>query len=127
MNRDRNRKIQAKKMYKQPVTDFYPVDLATVKFVPQGMTRAFRNNRYIVMIYDNAKVTTGTATQVLIQKVDNTKILNHWSEIQKIKNEIFGDETTAIEYYPPQSQLINDFNIYWIWIFPDGVLPTPIM
>ena len=127
MNKDRNRKLVAKKNFKQPVTRFMPIDLTTAKAIPVGMTRAFTNNRYIVMIYDGAKVTTGTAIQVLIQRQDNLPILGHWSEIQKIKNEIFGEETTAVEYYPAKSQLIDDFNIYWIWIFPDGVLPIPIM
>jgi hypothetical protein len=127
MNKDRNRKLQAKKMYSQPVTLFAPVDLTTAKFVPHGMTRAFTNNRYVVMIYDNAKTSAGQAIQVLIQKLDNTKILNHWSEIQKIKNEIFGEEVTAVEYYPAKSKLIDDYNIYWIWIYPENILPMPII
>lgn len=127
MTPERNRKLQAKKMYKQAVTPFKAVDMSTAKSVPQGMTRAFVNNRYCVMVYDNAPVTTGTAIQVLIQKIDNTPIMHHWSEIQRIKNELFGEETTAVEYYPAKSQLIDDFNIYWIWVFPDGVLPLPVM
>jgi hypothetical protein len=65
--------------------------------------------------------------QVLIQKIDNTPSLNHWSEIQKIKNELFGEETTAVEYYPAQSELIDNHNIYWIWIYPAGILPIPVM
>jgi hypothetical protein len=127
MNKDRARRLEAKKMYKQPVSKFKAVDLSTVSFVPMGMTRSFKNNRYVVMIFDLSRVTTGFAIQVLIQKIDNTPIINHWAEIQKIKNEIFGEEVTAVEYYPPQSQLVDKHNIYWIWIFPAGVLPMPIM
>lgn len=119
--------LLAKKMNKQAVTKFSPVDLATAKFVPRGMTRAFKNNRYIVMIYDQTPVTTGFATKAMIQKIDNTPILGHWSEIQKIKNELFGEESIAVEYYPAKSKLIDDFNIYWIWLFPENVLPIPIM
>ena len=33
------------------------------------------------------------------------------------------EETTAVEYYPAQSELIDDHNIYWLWIFPNDVLP----
>ena len=102
----------------------YVVGLAA--FIPRGMTRAFINTRYVVMVYDNSPVTTGTAIRVMVQKHNDTPILNHWSEMQKIKNEIFGEETIAVEYYPAKSQLIDDHNIYWFWIFPENVLPIPL-
>ncbi len=126
MNKDRQRRIAAKKEFKKPITKFEKIDLSTASFIPKGMTRAFKNTRYVVMVYDNSPVTTGTAIRVMIQKHNDTPILNHWSEIQKIKNEIFGEETVAVEYYPAKSQLIDDHNIYWIWIFPENVLPIPL-
>jgi hypothetical protein len=128
MNTTRERRIAAKKEFKKPVTKFEQIDLSNKKgLIPRGMTRAFRNTRYTVMIYDNQSVSTGKAIRVMIQKHDDRPILNHWSEIQKIKNEIFGEEVTAIEYYPAEKDLIDDYNIYWIWIFPEGVLPMPVM
>ncbi len=125
MNKDRQRRIAAQKMFKLPITNFKELDLAIAPFVPKGMTRAFRNTRYTVMIYENHPTTHGNAIRVMVQKHNDTAILNHWSEMQKIKNEIFGEETTAIEYYPAKSQLIDDHNIYWFWIFPENVLPIP--
>ena len=119
----RQRRLAAQKEMKKPVTSFEQIDLSMVKFIPKGMTRAFRNTRYTIMVYDNSITTAGHAIKALIQKHDDTPILNHWSEMQKIKNEIFGKEVTAIEYYPAESNLINDHNIYWMWIFPEGVLP----
>lgn len=127
MNQDRQRRLLAKKEMKKPVSKFEQIDLATASFVPKGMTRSFKNNRYVVMIYDNSKTTHGTAISVLVQKLDNTPILGHWKEMQKIKNEIFGEETTAVEYYPKESELIDDHNIYWMWIFPENILPIPIV
>lgn len=123
----RQRRLAAKAEFKKPITAFEQIDLSKANFIPKGMTRAYRNTRFTVMVYDNSLVTTGTAIRVMVQKHDDTPILNHWSEMQKIKNEIFGEETTAVEYYPPKSQLIDDHNIYWFWIFPDGVLPLPIV
>lgn len=125
MNIQKQRSIAAKKELKKPVTNFEQVDLHTCPFIPKGMTRAFRNTRYTVMVYDNAPVSTGYAIRVMVQKHDDTPIFRHWSEMQKIKNEIFGKETVAVEYYPAQSKLIDEHNIYWMWIFPDGVLPIP--
>ena len=126
MNKDRQRRLEAKKQLKQPVTNFQQIDLGLATFIPKGMTRAFKNTRYVVMVYDNSPVTTGTAIRVMVQKHNDTPILNHWSEMQKIKNEIFGEETIAVEYYPAKSQLIDDHNIYWFWIFPENVLPIPL-
>ena len=117
--------IAANKEFKKPVTKFEQLDLSKSDFVPKGMTRAYRNTRFTVMVYDKSPVSTGTAIRVMVQKHNDTPIVNHWSEMQKIKNEIFGEETTAIEYYPAKSQLIDDYNIYWFWIFPEGFLPIP--
>lgn len=119
----RQRRLAAEKMLKQPETKFEQCDLSLASFVPKGMTRAYRNNRYTVMIYDDAPTTHGPAIQALIQNHKDTPIANHWAEIQRIKSEIFGPEVTAIEYFPPESELIDTHNIYWIFIFPEGVIP----
>lgn len=113
-----------KKLLSLPPGKFNEIDL-TIVHKPGWMSRAFQNNRYMVMICDNAKTNKGKAIKALIQRHDDMPIPNHWAEIQKIKNEIFGEETLAIEYYPKESQLIDEHNIYWIWIFPEGVLPIP--
>lgn len=98
-------------------------DLAVMSKIPPGMTRAYRNNRYTVMIFDNQKTTKGPAIQVLIQQLDDRPIIGHWREIQNIKNEIFGPEVVGIEYYPAESNLLDTHNIYWLWVFPPDVLP----
>lgn len=103
------------------------INLNDVHYIPDGMTRAFRNTRYTVMIYDNHPTSKGPATRVMIQRHDDAPIPNHWSELQKIKNAIFGEDVTAVEYYPAVSDLIDGFNIYWLWIYPKDVLPIPIM
>jgi hypothetical protein len=123
----RQRRLEAQRLLKQPETKFEQIDLSDFSFVPEGMTQAFRNNRYTVMIYANARTTHGRVTQVLIQNHLDEPIKNHWSEIQRIKNELFGKEATAIEYFPAESELIDQHNIYWIFIFPDGVVPKLIL
>jgi hypothetical protein len=125
--RTKQQRAEVKKLFKRPVTPFEKIDLSTAAYVPPRMTRAYRNTRFTVMVFDNADTTHGKAIQVLIQRHDDQPITNHWSEIQRIKNEIFGQQTTAVEYYPAESDLVNLHNIYWIWIYPDGVLPRPIL
>ena|ERR1700761_3374936 len=89
------------------------------------LTRGFKNETYEVMISDNAETTKGNATVAFISRYDYNPV--SWAEMQKIKNEIFGEEITAIEYYPPNKTLIDNVNVYWMWIFDEGVLPMPIL
>lgn len=109
----------------RPRTDFKELD-ARAENAPEWITRLFKNNRYFVMIDDNAKTTGGTAIKAMIRKHDGEPFKNHWAEIQRIKNEIFGSDAIAVEYYPAEEDLADVANIYWIWLFPAGVLPEPI-
>ena len=118
----RKRLQEANKLLKLPPGKLMPVDLV-INPHPSWMTRVYRNNRYVVMIDDNAKTSKGPAIKAMVQRHDDTPIPNHWRELQNIKNEIFGPETTAIEYFPAESELVDEHNIYWFWIFPDGDLP----
>lgn len=126
MNQDRQRKIMAQSLYKKPESAYEEIDLGKTTNVPKGCTKAFKNNRYFITIYDKQETSKGEAIRCMVQKIDNTPIINHWSELQKIKNTFFGEEVTAIEYYPKQSELVNTHNIYWLWVFENDILPIPI-
>ncbi|SMC45926.1 DUF7694 domain-containing protein [Pedobacter africanus] len=123
---DKLRQKEANKLFKFNVTPFVEIDLSN-KEHPSWMTRCFRNNRFTVMINDACKMTGGhIAIRAMVQKHDALPIHNHWSEMQNIKNKIFGEETMAIEYYPSQSELTDQANVYWMFIFKQGVIPTII-
>lgn len=38
-----------------------------------------------------------------------------WIHRQKIKNFIFGNEAVAVEYMPPEDELIDQANMFWIY------------
>lgn len=119
------RQKEANKLFKIKPSKFEPINLLEATSVPSWMTRAYKNNRYVVMIDDCAFMKGGTrAIKALIQKHDGLPITNHWREMQNIKNEVFGKEVMAIEYYPKESELIDEANIYWLFIFEDGIIPT---
>ena len=126
MNRQKRRASEKKGaiLMQGKKTAFVPVDMQNA---PEGVTRLFRNNYYFIFVYDDVPTTGGNAIRVLIRANDQKPIKNHWAEIQNIKNELFGSETLAIEYFPPETKLVDKANIYWIWIFPEGVIPTPIL
>lgn len=125
-NLNKARKSKAKRLFKKPAGKFQPINLDDFN-TPLWMTRAYKNNRYCVMIDDSAKMTHGvTAIKVMVQRHDDKPIPKHWREMQNIKNELFGPEIVAIEFYPAESKLLDDHNIYWLWILPEKFLPTRI-
>ena len=55
----KDRQRAAKKLFKLPAGKLEQVDLSSVNFIPNSMTRAYRNNRYTVMVYDDSATTQG--------------------------------------------------------------------
>jgi len=122
MSRTKQQMKEAKRLLKLPHGKFDMIALSKIPH-PEFITRAYMNNRYVVMISDNQKIGNKIAIRAMIQRHDDKPIPNHWKEIQGVKNEIFGLEEVAVEFYPRQRQVVDDANIYWIWIFQKGVLP----
>jgi hypothetical protein len=116
-----------KKKPKKTKKRFDKISLDSGVYVPEGMTRAYSDGSTVVMVYDNSPTSHGNAIKVMVRNRAETPIKNHWSELQAIKNDIFGRDATAVEYYPAESELVNVKNIYWLWLYPKGILPIPIL
>ena len=41
-----------------------------------------------------------------------------WWEMQRIKNELAGEAATAVEVYPPQSEVVDGADVFHIWVMP---------
>ncbi len=44
-----------------------------------------------------------------------------WAEKQRIKNEIFGEDRVAFEVFPKMDDLIDEANMYHMWVLPKGI------
>ena len=42
-----------------------------------------------------------------------------WDDLQIIKDDLLGPETTAVEVYPPHDEIIDEVNRRHLWEFPD--------
>lgn len=125
MTRNTEQMKLAKKMLRKPAGKFIQINPEHSRNWPEWMTRAYKNNHFVVMIDDNCPMSDGsTSVKVMVQRHDDAVFPDHWSTLQRIKNELFGSEVTAIEYFPAQSQLSNMANIYWFFIMPNLPLPT---
>jgi hypothetical protein len=47
-----------------------------------------------------------------------TQVRPTWPEMQRIKDELAGSDATAVEVYPPQSEIIDEADMYHIWVLP---------
>lgn len=89
------------------------------------LDRVFRQgNEYVVMVRD-VETDWGIIQHACIRNTENTDI--PWAEKQRIKNELFGAELIAVEVFPKESELVDQANMYHLWILPtDMNLPFGI-
>jgi hypothetical protein len=77
--------------------------------------RAYRNDKYAVLIR-NVKNEYGLCKHAAIRNLESTEI--SWKEKQEIKDKIFGVNYVAVEVFPKKSDLIDEANMYHLWILP---------
>lgn len=75
----------------------------------------WQNNKYIVQVFLGIQRKNRTYDKAMIRRPD-ARPIDSWSDLQRVKNEIFGPEIEAIQFFPPQSELIDDANLYWLFI-----------
>lgn len=123
-SRNHLRKHTARKLAKMGWNDFRQVPREEWGHnAPPWMTRLFRNNLYIVMVNDNAPMSDGTTRTLALLQRNDSRPVRKWEELQKVKNAIFGKETWACEFYPPEDALINTHHCYWLYILEGDVTP----
>lgn len=47
-----------------------------------------------------------------------------WDELQQVKNELLGEEVTAIEIFPAAYDLVNEAPIRHLWAVPTEMVPN---
>lgn len=67
----------------------------------------------------------GKVEHVTIQKANNELVGDGsndvpWKVKQEIKNELFGENKTAIEIFPNERELVDVCDVYHLWVFDKG-------
>jgi hypothetical protein len=83
------------------------------KFFP--VDKVYQNHKYIVLVFYHDTSKGKLMTKVMVRRSDGQAICN-WQDLYRIKNEIFGEETEAIQYLPKKSELTDVANLYWFFI-----------
>lgn len=91
---------------------------------PRGYAdQVFKNNKYIVQVFQGIYRKGSFYTKVMVRRCDAAP-LSCWQDLYRIKNEIFGEETEAVQFLPPKSELVDVANLYWFWILtPESLFP----
>lgn len=95
---------------------------------PKHLTHVWKNNLYIVQLFLLPSKQIGEIQRLMIRRNDAAPNVS-WAEKQRIKNELIGPHAIAVEAYPPVEYLVDDANMYWLWLLPADVkypfLETP--
>lgn len=61
----------------------------------------------------------GDVTHLQVRRHDlHTRVL--WTDLQRIKNEICGNDATAVQVFPSEVDLVDEVNAYHLWVLPRG-------
>lgn len=83
-----------------------------------GLRGAALNEVYAVQFFTQ-ETPWGTVDHLVINRHDGAAGIP-WADMQRIKDDLMGPERVAVEVYPPRSQLIDDANMYHLWVLPAG-------
>lgn len=85
---------------------------------PKGLLRACLNHVYSVQFFQKASE-WGTIDHLMIRRHDGGTDVP-WADKQRIKDELIGVERVAVEVYPARADLVDDANMYHLWVLPAG-------
>lgn len=90
-----------------------------------GTDECYINNRYQVFVYRNIVHENWPAMIWLSIKRIDKEAIHDWRDMQRIKNEIIGEENEGVEMFPAESRLVDTANQYHIWVLEDKKLRFP--
>jgi hypothetical protein len=86
--------------------------------LPEGAGILFHNNRYHVILRKHKNPRPGEPDVIHLSVRDNERSARHdWRDLQRIKNEIVGEEIEMVEVFPRESHLVDMSNQYHLWGF----------
>lgn len=81
-----------------------------------------RNDNQFVCMMRDLHTDWGNVTHVTITAFQPPS----WAEKQQIKNELFGKESVAIEVFPKESELVDQADMYHLWVLHREQIPFGI-
>ncbi len=86
---------------------------------PSWREDCYLNNRYSVQISDQ-ETKWGTVVHLWIRRHDG-QMPRAWMDLQRIKNELIGENRVAVEVFPAVDNFRNSANMAHLWVLPEGM------
>lgn len=83
------------------------------------MKRAVVNDFYVVQVFDVATA-LGNVVHLAVRTADARPQGGEppWRDMQRIKNELCGEELEAVQVYPKQADVMDQANMYHLFVLP---------
>ncbi|MGG9998705.1 DUF7694 domain-containing protein [Pseudovibrio ascidiaceicola] len=116
LSKREQQKLLKRERLKRTLGDWGPWQL---KEFPEGtvghgwaseFTRAHKNNVFSVLDRTLPNGIRHLAITCL------SEVRPSWPEMQRIKDELAGPTATAVEVYPPEAEIVDDANMYHLWV-----------
>lgn len=78
---------------------------------------AWANNLYVVLIRPLKDENGKDVVHMAIRTASSLE--PPWRDLQRIKNELCDPEATAVQVMPPMSELVDEADMYHMWVLSD--------
>lgn len=102
-----------------PWTPFEEATLEPGSRAAEAGERVYVNSRFQVHVTPRASDQMGRFHHVSFKNIDRTA-RHDWREIQRMKNEILGEDCDAVEVYPAEDRLHDTCNQFHLYVFEPG-------
>ena len=124
--------IRARKRGPTPTRVWQPMKSAT-RVIPPALAKAaaedpavaahldeasetWRNDKYVATVQ---RWKDGSVAVLSIRR-DDRKAIRDWRDLQRIKNDIAGEDAEGVELFPAENRLVDTANQMWMWLLPPG-------
>lgn len=92
--------------------------LASPTYLAMGSRyeKVWQNHKYIVFWIRRDRFWCDREWDRIMVRRSDAQPICSWTDLQRIKNELFGDEIEAIQFLPRQSELTDVANLYWFFV-----------
>ena len=81
----------------------------------KNIRRAFVSQEVSVQISSFYHTVHGEVVHLWIRRHDSKPL--GWTQLQRIKNEILGEDQLCVQVFPKQSDVVDQANMYHLWSF----------
>jgi hypothetical protein len=112
----------AKEGFDVPWTPFEPAELPNGGLLDDmQFDSCWVNSRYQVFVRFVQPEMPGWPIMVHLSIKSHDREPHHdWRDFQRLKNELVGTDSEALEVYPAEARLVDEANQFHLWCFPPG-------